>query len=326
MQKPKVLHCARCLPEGWMGLCLKLLTGVPYVCYVHGEEMNYAAGSRELSWMMRRVLRHVDFVIANSRNTQRIVQEEWGLSLERIRVLNPGVDTCRFLPAPRSVAARRKLGWGERPVILTVSRLQKRKGHDQMISALDEIRRAVPNVLYAIVGDGEERQSLDQLVVRENLHDHVRFHGELDDDSLVSCYQQCDLFVLPNRQVGQDIEGFGMVLVEAQACGKAVVAGTSGGTAETMSIPETGMVVACEKPQELAQLVGELLADGPRLTRMGVAARRWVVEHFDWAELSQRAKHLFARTDLIVEQDTVSRPSDPLTCVPARNRLPQSVD
>jgi glycosyltransferase involved in cell wall biosynthesis len=161
--------------------------------------------------------------------------------------------------AARQSSIRDGLGWGDRPVILTVGRLQKRKGHDQLILALPKIRQAIPDVLYSIVGEGEERSSLESLVAREGLGDHVQFVGHPNDEELVRCYQQCDLFVLPNRQVAKDIEGFGMVLLEAQACGKPVVAGASGGTAETMRIPETGHVVPCDTPEHLADLVVKLL-------------------------------------------------------------------
>jgi phosphatidylinositol alpha-1,6-mannosyltransferase len=163
-----------------------------------------------------------------------------------------------------------------------------------MILALGTIREAFPDVLYAIVGHGEERDSLESLVARSGAGDHVQFLGEVDDDTLIACYQQCDLFVLPNRQVGRDIEGFGIVLLEAQACGKPVVAGASGGTAETMRIPETGRVVPCDDPRKLAGLVSELLADRDRLCCMGEAARRHAVDRFDYARLSEQAQHIFA--------------------------------
>jgi phosphatidyl-myo-inositol dimannoside synthase len=288
-----MLHCGRCLPEGLMALGLKGLSRIPYACYVHGEEMKYAAGSRELRWLTLRVVRRAEFVIANSRNTRQILTGEWGLPESRIRVFHPGVDTGHFRPTGRDRDVRRRLGWGDRPVILTAGRLQRRKGHDQMILALDTIRSAIPEVLYAIVGDGEERAALEGQVARGGLGDHVQFLGALADDELVRCYQQCDLFVLPNRQVGRDIEGFGMVLLEAQACGKPVVAGASGGTAETMRIPETGRIVSCEGPHELAAVVVELLSDCERLARMGMAARQWVVERFDWAVLGREAEQLF---------------------------------
>jgi phosphatidylinositol alpha-1,6-mannosyltransferase len=292
-ERVDVIHCGRCLPEGLMALMLKWWYGIRYICYVHGEEVNYATTSRELSWLARRVLGNAEFIVVNSRNTGRLLQEEWCLPDARIRLLHPGVDTEYFVPASHDPGVRARLGWRERPVILTVGRLQQRKGQDQMIRALGAIRESIPDVLYAIAGDGEERAALESLAIDTGQRDHVQFLGELQDDRLVQCYQHCDLFVLPNRQVGMDIEGFGMVLLEAQACGKPVVAGASGGTAETMSIGETGYVIPCEGPDELAGLVIELLGNQQRCEDMGQAARQWAVEHFDWFALGRQAAELF---------------------------------
>jgi phosphatidylinositol alpha-1,6-mannosyltransferase len=290
-----MVHCGRCLPEGFAVWLASWWTGVGYACYVHGEDVTTAATSRELSWMVKRVLHGARFLIANSHSTRTILLQDWKLPEERVHLLYPGVDTRRFIPAPRDLATRTELGWGNRPVVLTVGRLQKRKGHDQMIRALPTIRRRVPDVLYAIVGDGEERANLDRLVSEHAVHEHIQFLGEVDDVRLIRCYQQCDLFVLPNRQEGSDIEGFGMVLLEAQACGRPGVAGASGGTAETMRLGETGLVVPCDGPDELARVVPELLCRPDELARMGEAGRRWVVDEFDWESLTRRAGELFTR-------------------------------
>ena len=142
------------------------------------EEVGRFVGYR---WLMRRVFRSCEAVIANSKNTQRILREEWELPDERVRVLHPGVDTERFTPAAPDVDFRRGRGWEGRAVVLTVGRLQKRKGHDMMIRALPALRRAVPNVLYAIGGDGEERESLRRLVDEEGVGEQVQFLGELGD-------------------------------------------------------------------------------------------------------------------------------------------------
>ena len=150
-----------------------------------------------------------------------------------------------------------------------------------------------PNLLYAIVGDGEERVAFERLTAELGLQQHVRFHGEVVHNQLLTCYQQCNLFVLPNRTVGKDFEGFGMVLLEAQACGKPVVAGASGGTVETMRIPETGRIVACDTPEPLAAVLIELLADQGLQRQMGQAARAWVEEKFDWSALARQALVLF---------------------------------
>ena len=276
-----------------MALALRVTSGLPYVCYAHGEELNYAASSRELTWLARRVLNASRFVVANSRNTRSILCERWGLPPERTRILNPGVDAGRFVPAPRDDVVRESLGWGSRPVVLTVGRLQRRKGQDQMIRALKTIRRMVPDVLYAIVGEGEERERLQALVASEGQEKHVQFLGAVDEKSMIQCYQQCDLFVLANRQDGEDIEGFGIVLVEAQACGKPVVAGESGGTAETMRVPDTGRIVPCESFEALADVVVTLLVDEPLRARMGASAREWAASRFDWTTLTRQAAQLF---------------------------------
>jgi phosphatidylinositol alpha-1,6-mannosyltransferase len=293
-QGVRVIHCGRCLPEGVMGLALRWLTGVPYLCYVHGEDVACAATSREQRYLAGLALRRAALVVANSRNTQRLLLEDWRLPAERVRVLHPGVDTQRFVPAARDYRVRARLGWGERRVVLTVGRLQKRKGQDMLIRALTAVRRAVPDVLYAVLGDGEERPALERLADEEGVRQSVQFLGEADDETLVRCYQQCDLFALPNRQVGADIEGFGMVLLEAQACGRPVLAGASGGTAETMRAPQTGRVVPCDGPEELTLALTRLLAQPGLLDRMGAAGRDWVVERFDWAALARQAERLFA--------------------------------
>jgi phosphatidylinositol alpha-1,6-mannosyltransferase len=210
-----------------------------------------------------------------------------------LRVLHPGVDTVQFTPADRNTVLRQKLGWGERPVVLTVGRLQKRKGHDVLLQALPEIIRQVPDVLYVIVGEGEERPQLEHKIAELQLESHVQMVGELQDQPLIEAYQQCDLFVLPNRDVNGDIEGFGMVLLEAQACGRPVIAGDSGGTAETMQVGTSGLLLDCTAPAELERVIPELLLDPQRMAAMGIAGRHWTETHFAWPALTLAAAELF---------------------------------
>src|SRR5205814_8863289 len=131
--------------------------------------------------------------------------------------------------------------------------------HDMLHRALPAVRQTVPDGLYAIAGGGEERAALEKLADECGVRENVRFVGAVDEDALIRCYQQCDLFALPNRREGSDIEGFGMVLLEAQACGRPVVAGDSGGTAETRHVPEAGRVGPCDGPEALERLLPELV-------------------------------------------------------------------
>jgi len=288
------LHAASLLPEGFLAWMLHRTTGLPMLCFIHGEELEIAAASRELSWMAGRVVAAAHTIVANSENTRRLIVGYWPAARDKIVVLTPGVDVERFLPAEPSAAVRARLGWTGRRVVLTAGRLQERKGHANFVRALPEIRQAVPDVLYAIAGDGQERESLEALVDAVGVRGCVKFHGELNDAALIECYQQCELFVLPNRTAGRDIEGFGMVLVEAQACGKPVIAGDSGGAPETVRAPETGLVVDCERPENIVEPVVRLLLNAGLRTSMGAAARQWTLERFDWCTLAARAKGVFA--------------------------------
>jgi phosphatidylinositol alpha-1,6-mannosyltransferase len=292
-RKIGMVHCGRCLPEGVMALALRVSLRVPYLCFVHGEDIGTAANSREHALLVNRVLRGASCCIANSQNTARLLHDNWRIPSVCIQVLNPGVNTKYFVPAPRDQAVRHGLGWHDRRVVLTVGRLQRRKGQDMLIRALPAIREHIPDVLYSIVGDGEEREALQQLAIECDVASHVQFLDKVCDAKLLACYQQCDLFALPNREIEGDIEGFGMVLVEAQSCGKPVLAGRSGGTAETMSMGLSGEIVDCETPAPLARLVIHLLNDAQLLQTMGRQARRWVVEHFDWDTLVVKARELF---------------------------------
>jgi phosphatidylinositol alpha-1,6-mannosyltransferase len=177
--------------------------------------------------------------------------------------------------------------------VLTVGRLQARKGQDQFIRALPEIRRHVPDVLYSIIGDGVDRSRLNALVDELGLHDCVKLQGELQDEQLVAAYQQCELFALPNREERGDIEGFGMVLLEAQACGKPVLAGDSGGTRETLKSRETGVMIDCTTSSRIAAETIRLLTDPESLASMGRLGREWTCSTFDWDVCAERAKMAF---------------------------------
>lgn len=292
--RPDVIHCGKCLPEGLIALAMKKLHGIPFYCFVHGEELTLAATSKELRWLTSTVLRESAGIIANSRHSRDMVVRSWNVPERQVAVMHPGVDTTQFTPSPADEKVRRQLGWVNRRVILSVGALQKRKGQDMMIRALPIIRARFPDVLYAVVGEGWERSYLDALVAEHGVGDLVQFRGVPSDAELIQCYQQCEVFALPNRQVGWDFEGFGIVLLEAQACGRPVIAGLSGGTGETLDPSRTGLLVPCETPQATADAVCRILEDPERGSMMGSQAREWVVERFDWKILSRHAERLFS--------------------------------
>jgi phosphatidylinositol alpha-1,6-mannosyltransferase len=289
------VHCAKALPEGLLALALKKRDRLPFWCYAHGEELRLASTSRELRVLTRAVLRQADQVVANSTFTQSVLLEEWGLTPERVMVMPPGVDTSRFTPALTNPDVRARLGWTGKRVLLTIGTMQKRKGQDMVIRALAQVRASYPDVLYAVAGHGVERDSLARLASELHVDDIVQFRESPAEDELVDLYRECELFVMPNRQVGWDVEGFGIVLLEAQACGKPVIAGNSGGTVDAVEQGATGYLVNGNSSADVAAAVTRLLDQTELAAAMGARGRRRAVERFDWTRLAdqvtQRLSH-----------------------------------
>ena len=188
---------------------------------------------------------------------------------------------------------RIRQGHHSQKVILTVSRLQARKGHDVLIKAMPEIVKRHPDAHYVIVGSGKQQDYLSSLIQELKLEKHVQLTGECTEQEMKDWYQLSDLFVLPNRQIGNDVEGFGIVLLEAQASETAVIAGDSGGTRETMNIGQTGYILDCRAPEQLVDRINELF-DNPELLRsMGKKGREWILSTFDWSVIISSAQQIF---------------------------------
>jgi phosphatidylinositol alpha-1,6-mannosyltransferase len=176
--------------------------------------------------------------------------------------------------------------------MLTVARLPARKGHRLLLDLLPRLVERHPDLRWAVIGDGELRPELERLAAAAGLDAHVRFHGEVDEQRLLDAYQQCDLFVLPNVEIDGDFEGFGMVLLEAQACGRPVIAGASGGTREAIAPGETGLLVDCTDPAALAAALERLLGAPGERRAMGERGRRWA-SGFDWSGTAAAAVELW---------------------------------
>jgi phosphatidylinositol alpha-1,6-mannosyltransferase len=291
--KVNQLHAARPLFEGLTTRLVNITLRLPRVCYVHGEDISVAATSRELRLATSYALGGRATIIANSSFTRKMLTNDWNINSERIQVIHPGVDTTFFTPTEKCSSTRSELGWGDKTVVLTVGRLQKRKGHDNFIRALPTIKKSIPEMIYAIVGSGPMERELKALAKELDVSDDVKFHGEVSDEDMLKCYQQCDLFSLPNRADGADIEGFGMVSLEAQSCAKPALVGNSGGTPETIAEGKTGFAIDCTQPDLIATKAIELLTASNTLSQFGKDARKRAVEQFDWKAIVRRSEQLF---------------------------------
>ena len=286
------VHCGRVIPEGVIARALKLLAGARYNCFVHGEDVETAATSREHSLLVKNVCKNASMLICNSENTANIVRKLGFDSGSKCEVLHPGVDTSRFEVAAPDTSFRQQMGWSGKRVLLTVGRLQRRKGQDFLIKSMPALLKEFPDLFYAVVGRGECYDELISLVDQHELHDNVCVYPDMDDEALIKCYQQCDIFILPNRTIDNDIEGFGMVLVEAQVCGKPVIAGDSGGTRETMNIGKTGHIIDCSSTENLLNELSPILRNR-EIVDGEVDIADYAKNRFNWDQHVAKAKRLF---------------------------------
>ncbi|HEX3614558.1 MAG TPA: glycosyltransferase family 4 protein [Sporichthyaceae bacterium] len=209
--------------------------------------------------------------------------------------LHPGVDARRFAPGP-GAARRAALGLAGRPVVVCVSRLVPRKGQDTLIRALPTVRSVVPDACLLVVGSGPHEWRLRELAARTGLAEHVRFTGGVSDADLPGYYGAGDVFAMPcrTRRRGLEVEGLGMVFLEASACGLPVVAGDSGGAPEAVIEGRTGTVVDGRSVPAVAAAVTRLLSDPALVAEQGSAGRDWVLAEWGWAAQAARLGELLA--------------------------------
>jgi phosphatidylinositol alpha-1,6-mannosyltransferase len=282
------VHCARALPEGLAAMLAQAAGAPPFLCWAHGEEIGYVRSSRELSWLASRVYGRAAAVVANSQNTADMLAA-FGVGGDRIHVVRPGVDSVRFRPDAMGAAVlRAELAENGTVICLTVGRLQERKGHDLAIRALAALGERPSGVKYVIVGDGEERPRLEALVRELRLESTVVFRGRVPADDLPRYYAAADIFVHPNRIVGSDFEGFGIVFLEAAASGIPVIAGRSGGVPEAVVDGETGLLVSGTDVAEMTAALSSLLGAPERRRAMGNAGRLRAASEFTWQRAADR--------------------------------------
>ncbi|MBA4022430.1 MAG: alpha-(1-2)-phosphatidylinositol mannosyltransferase [Gordonia sp.] len=209
--------------------------------------------------------------------------------------LPPGVDVDRFRP---DLVARQHFrerhGLGSAPTVLCLSRLVPRKGQDMLIRALPEVRAQIDGAVLVVVGGGPDQRRLRELAAAVGVADHVVFTGSVPADELAGYHNIADVFAMPARTRGHglDVEGLGIVYLEASSTGIPVVAGDSGGAPETVRPGETGLVVDGRSLPELVEALTTILGDRELAESMGRAGREWVQSRWRWEHMSSRLAQL----------------------------------
>jgi phosphatidyl-myo-inositol dimannoside synthase len=259
----------------------------------HGHEVGWSMLPVARS-VLRRIGDGTDVVTFVSRYTRSRFASAFGPEAS-LEYLPPGVDTDRFRPDPAGRAELRdRYRLGGRPTVVCVSRLVPRKGQDVLIKALPSIRRRADGAALVIVGGGPYLETLRTLAQDCGVADHVTFTGGVPGDELPAHHALADLFAMPcrTRGGGMDVEGLGIVFLEASATGVPVIAGESGGAPEAVQHNKTGLVVDGRSVDKVADAVTELLTDRDRAAAMGAAGRQWVTSQWRWDTLAARLADL----------------------------------
>ena len=264
----------------------------------HGHEAGWAAlpGARSL---LRRIGEEVDVLtyLAEYFRT-RLARALSAEAAGRMVKLAPGVDPASFAPGSGGARIRRQLGIApDRPVVVCVSRMVPRKGQDTLIRAWPAVRAAAAgDPVLLLVGDGPYRPSLDRLVSQAQLADSVVFTGPVSWDDLPAYYDAGNIFAMPcrTRRAGLDVEGLGIVYLEASATGLPVIGGDSGGAPDAILDGETGYVVPGRSETAVAQRLIELLADPAGAVAMGEKGQAWIEREWTWDLVAQRLQRILA--------------------------------
>ena len=268
---------------------------LPTVVHTHGFEVALARLPGPAGFL-RRVGRRARLVTVVARYTERFIRRALG-SGTPIELLRTGVDLGRFHPGADGGEVRKRHRLGGAPVVVHVSRLVARKGQDELIRAMPLVRRSVPDAVALIVGDGPAERRLARLARSEGAGDSVVFAGGAGEGELAAHYAAGDAFAMPcrSRFGGLEVEGLGLVYLEAQACGRPAIAGDSGGAPEAVIPGETGFVVPGRDHRALAARIVELLGDPARARAMGEAGRRFVEADHRWEDVVARYRGMLER-------------------------------
>ena len=290
---PGFIWCGELKPAGYPARWVNALRGVPYGLVVYGTELLLIDAKVRRSRFKRRtagsILGKAAVIVAISQWTADLALEvlrllQLDIPLETVPL---GTTPSHFRPGvdPNGVRAKYRLNGG--PWLLTVARLEWHKGIDTVMRALPAIRAAHPGTRYAVAGVGDRLPQLERLKEELGLGDAVRFLGAVPDDELPALYNAADLYVGVSRRHDLLAEGFGISLVEASACGLAVVGGRSGGVPDAVREGETGILVDPDDPTAVAAGVSELLSDPERRKQLGAAGRKAVETHYNWDRVAQ---------------------------------------
>ena len=313
--RPEFVWSGELKPAGYPAWWLRRRHGIPYGVFVHGTELlllqEKIARSTFKQGTAARILGNAAVIVAPSNWTANLALDVvTALDLVvPVETVPLGTTPSHFRPGVDTGVVRTKYGLNGGPWLLTVARLERHKGIDTTLRALPAVRAVHPGTRYAVVGSGDQLPVLERLRDELALADAVRFLGAVGDDELPALYNAADLYVGASRRVDGLVEGFGISLVEASACGLAIVGGRSGGVPDAVLDGETGILVDSDDPHAVAAGINQLLSNPERRKQLGAAGRKVVESHYNWDRVVKEYVAIEQRFSLTSSSPVSDRPA-----------------
>ena len=282
---------------GIAALVIRKIWRIPYVLAVHGMEV---AGPTSIGrkWM-KPVLANASACIVLA-DRQRRSLKVLGVEDRKIVTIPEGIDSEKFYPKKKCLSIIERHHLSGKKVILTVGRLVTRKGHDKVIEAMPAVAARIPDAVYLIVGTGPEERKLKNLAISKKVQDRVIFTGYVPEALLVDYYSVSDVFIMPSREIGMDIEGFGLVFLEANACGKPVIGGDSGGVSDAVADGVSGILVDPESAVAVEKAITKLLTDSNFAQKLGRQGRERVEKEFSGEVIQQKIRTMLKDIGVVI--------------------------
>ncbi|MBU1727281.1 MAG: glycosyltransferase family 4 protein [Candidatus Omnitrophica bacterium] len=274
---------------GIIAYFLQKILGFSYSMWAYGYEFGKFEKKPFMKKLYLKIYANADFVAAITNYVKdRLVK--FGVEPKKVILVKPGTDPEKFFPDKVEAAFFNKYGLAGKKIILSVGRLVERKGADMTIRAMKEVVKKVPDALYVIAGAGPFKERLVEIANEEGVLSCVRFLGRLPQEELSLFYNACDCFIMASRTLDEkgDVEGYGIVYLEANACGKPVIGGRDGGMGEAIEDKVTGLLVNSFDTKEISCAIINLLSDQALARRLGQNGRRRVVDELNWARAIEK--------------------------------------
>lgn len=290
------IWCGNIKPAAYPAKWTMERTGTPFGILLHGGDLLILQHQVHQSTMKRKtaaaLLGSAAVLVANSDWTRDrcltlLSELDIDATPDRVRVVPLGADHEFFRPGLDTREVRARYGLGEGRWLLSVARLSRHKGIDTALQALARLRTRYPDLHYAVVGTGEEQAALAAEAQELGVADRVRFLTDVPDRDLPALYNTAEVYLGVSRLMEQRVEGFGISLAEASACGIPVVAGRSGGIPAAVRDGETGVLVDAESAAAVSEALSRLLDDPALRARLGAAGRRAVESHYNWDRVTR---------------------------------------